>query len=111
MNDTREHKYSPLDADSTSRASLARLGGVADGAPFGLSRRCHERGCVFPAALGGICPYHYRQAHEPECFHSQQPSAALLERAKFGIPDAQDASRMRDRRLLAAMRQEFLDGG
>lgn len=77
-----------------------------------FSERCVEKGCIFPAIRGprGICLYHDRQQREPSCFHSQQPSHLLLERAKFGVTDPEaEHTRVRDRRLLVSLREVFLD--
>jgi len=74
--------------------------------------RCSEKGCVFPAALSGQgkCLHHHRQASEPVLFSSHQPTRAVLDRGRFGIPEAEvDTSRNRDRRQLAAIREAFLE--
>ena len=75
--------------------------------------RCCEKGCVFPAQRGGRgeCAYHRRQSVEPGCFQSQQPSSALLDQARFGLPDSEpDDERLRDRHRLAAERIKFMLG-
>jgi hypothetical protein len=75
--------------------------------------RCRHRACVFPAQPGGYgeCVYHRRQALEPGCFQSQQPSFLLLDQAKFGLPDSEpDDGRVRDRHRLAAERVQFMLG-
>ncbi|HLI29918.1 MAG TPA: hypothetical protein VKV79_02315, partial [Terriglobia bacterium] len=74
--------------------------------------RCSEKGCVFPAASSGQgkCLHHYRQASEPVLFSSHQPTRAVLDRGRFGIPEQEvDTSRNRDRRELAAIREAFLE--
>lgn len=76
--------------------------------------RCSERGCVFPALPHsmGRCFYHDRVQKEPALFRSCQPTLALLDQAKFGLPDTlPDDSRSRDRRRLAALREKMLSGG
>jgi len=76
------------------------------------NRRCSVKGCVFPAASGqGNCVQHDRQSQEPSLFSSRQPSMLLLDRAKFGSLDSEpDDSRANDRRRLARIRENFLDG-
>ncbi|MGH9396187.1 MAG: hypothetical protein ACRD18_04985 [Terriglobia bacterium] len=74
--------------------------------------RCSERGCVFPAAPGcdGKCLHHLRQSREPILFSSYQPTRAVLDRGRFGVPSEEiDTSRNRDRRQLVAMREAFLE--
>ncbi len=75
-------------------------------------QRCSVKGCVFPATSAeGTCVQHDRQRQEPSLFSSQQPSTLLLDRAKFGVPDSEpDNSRANDRRRLARIRENFLDG-
>lgn len=76
------------------------------------SPRCAERGCVFPAAPGpdGKCLHHLRQTREPILFSSYQPTRAVLDRGRFGVPGEEvDTSRNRDRRQLVAMREAFLE--
>jgi hypothetical protein len=75
-------------------------------------QRCSVKGCVFPAASGeGNCVQHDRQRQEPSLFSSRQPSMLLLDRAKFGSLDSEpDDSRANDRRRLAKIRENFLDG-
>ncbi|HZP01512.1 MAG TPA: hypothetical protein VFD30_14575 [Terriglobia bacterium] len=78
------------------------------------SRRCREKGCVFPVASSetGRCLQHDRQISEPALFHSHQPSMLLLDRAKFGLPDHEpDDSRARDRRRFAMLREARLEEG
>jgi hypothetical protein len=97
----------PLDP----HASLPAQPGVLRRELF-LPRCCHK-GCVFPARRGGRgeCVYHRRQALEPGCFQSQQPSFLLLDQAKFGLPDSEpDDGRVRDRHRLAAERVQFMLG-
>ncbi len=81
--------------------------------PSPLARaRCSERGCVFPASPGteGKCLHHLRQAQEPVLFSSCQPTRAVLERSRFGVPQAEvDTSRRCDRRRMAAIREAFLE--
>lgn len=75
-------------------------------------QRCSEKGCIFPVArhTTGKCLYHDREQREPALFHSLQPSMLLLDRAKFGLPDPKgDDSRARDRRRLAALREQCLE--
>lgn len=74
--------------------------------------RCSEKGCVFPGApgAGGKCLHHLRQSKEPILFSSYQPTRAVLDRGRFGIPDEEvDTSRTHDRRKMAAIREAFLD--
>ena len=76
-------------------------------------RRCCEKACIFPATGSGTgrCLQHDLEELEPALFISCQPSMLLLDQAKFGVPDPEgDYSRARDRRRLAALREEFLDG-
>jgi hypothetical protein len=75
-------------------------------------RRCSSKGCVFPASAHGMgkCWQHELEELEPTHFLSCQPTHWLLDRAKFGLPDEEcDDSRARDRRRLAALREQFLD--
>ncbi len=77
------------------------------------SRRCKEKGCVFPAASADndTCLQHNRQHQEPSLFRSRQPSTLLLDHAKFGVLDSEpDNSRANDRRRLAKIREHFLGG-
>lgn len=74
--------------------------------------RCSEKGCVFPGSpgSGGKCLHHLRQSREPILFSSYQPTRAVLDRGRFGIPDEEvDTSRTHDRRKLAAIREAFLE--
>lgn len=74
--------------------------------------RCSEKGCVFPASLDGSgrCVHHDRQSREPSLFSSLQPTRLVLDRAKFGLPEAEvDTSRAQDRRRLADIRRAFLE--
>ena len=74
------------------------------------TRRCEERGCVFPAASvqSGKCVYHERQMEEPTLFRSQQPSHLLLDPARAMPTDEEyDESRKRDRFRLAKEWEEF----
>jgi hypothetical protein len=58
----------------------------------------------------GKCWQHELEELEPTPFLSCQPTHWVLDRAKFGLPDAEcDDSRARDRRRLAALREQFLD--
>ena len=75
--------------------------------------RCRHKARVFPAQSGahGECAYHRRQAAEPGCFQSVQPSSLLLDQAKFGLPDTEpEDGRVQDRNRLAAERVRFLLG-
>ena len=75
-------------------------------------RRCSTKGCVFPASAHGRgkCSQHALEELEPTHFLSCQPTQLLLDRAKFGLPDEEcDNSRARDRRRLAALREQFLE--
>lgn len=79
----------------------------------GAHQRSSVKGCVFPAASAqsGKCLQHDRQYQEPSLFRSHQPSMLLLDRAKFGVPDSEsNDSRANDRRRLAKIREDFLDG-
>lgn len=74
--------------------------------------RCAERGCVFPAVSvqAGKCLQHLRQSREPVLFSSWQPTRAVLERARFDLPNEDEGhSRGSDRRKLVAMREAFLE--
>lgn len=74
--------------------------------------RCCEKGCIFPATGSGTgrCLQHDLEELEPALFNSCQPTMLLLDQAKFGVPDPEgDYSRARDRRRLAALREEFLE--
>jgi hypothetical protein len=75
-------------------------------------QRCSVKGCVFPAASNArTCLQHERQLHEPSLFSSRQPSLLLLDHGKFDVPDsASEPSRTHDRRRLAKIREDFLDG-
>lgn len=75
------------------------------------SRRCSERGCVFPVSFisGEKCLYHHLEALEPGFFESTQPTLSMLDQAKFGLPDGEpDDSRVVDRNRQAAQRVAFL---
>jgi hypothetical protein len=75
-------------------------------------RRCSTKGCVFPAAAHGMgkCRHHELEEREPRHFFSCQPTQLVLDRARFGLPDEEcDNSRSRDRRRLAALREQFLE--
>jgi len=88
------------------------LGGCQLSAVSRGEQRCSEKGCIFPVArhAAGKCLYHDREQREPTLFHSLQPSMLLLDRAKFGLPDPEcDDSRARDRRRLAALREQCLE--
>ena len=77
------------------------------------SPRCSHKACVFPAQPGahGECAYHRRQAVEPGCFQSLQPSHLLLDQARFGLPDSEpDDGRVQDRNRLASERVRFMLG-
>jgi hypothetical protein len=57
-----------------------------------------------------MCLHHYRQIQEPILFASHQPTRAVVERGRFGIPEHEvDTSRLKDRRRLAALREAFLE--
>jgi hypothetical protein len=75
-------------------------------------RRCSTKGCVFPASAHGTgkCWHHELEELEPTHFLSRQPTQLVLDQAKFGLPDEGcDNSRVRDRRRLAALREQFLE--
>jgi hypothetical protein len=75
-------------------------------------QRCSTKGCVFPASARatGKCRLHEFEELEPAHFLSRQPTQLLLDRAKFGPPDEVcDSSGARDRRRLAALREQFLE--
>lgn len=77
-----------------------------------IAQKCSEKSCVFPASPDGSgrCRQHDRQSREPNLFSSFQPTRLVLDRAKFGLPEAEvDTSRVQDRRKLADMRQAFLE--
>jgi hypothetical protein len=74
--------------------------------------RCSTKGCVFPASPHGAgkCWHHELEELEPAHFLSRQPTQFVLDQAKFGLPDQEcDASGARDRRRLAALREQFLE--
>jgi hypothetical protein len=76
------------------------------------SKRCAEKGCIFPARPGakGTCLYHDREQREPASFESRQPSRLLLEYAKFGVGEFKlDDTRARDRRRWVTVREDFLE--
>jgi len=98
-----------------SLAAGAELSLLTDSPSGESTRRCKERGCVFPATQpgGGRCRQHDRQHREPDLFGSQQPSLLLLDRAKFGWLDSDPArseSRAEDRRHMARLWQAFQEG-
>jgi hypothetical protein len=107
---------SPLDWKSPN-SSPSSKDFVSPPQPSGASLqspRCAEKGCVFPAASASnpLCAYHQREQREPSLFRSQQPSMLLLDRAKFGDESSEeDLTRSRDRRRLAELWEEFLQGG
>ncbi|MGH9450976.1 MAG: hypothetical protein ACRD11_10595 [Terriglobia bacterium] len=103
-------RETPFAAPLTWRAASMRKPPAEPAAP--VSPRCSERGCVFPAAPGcdGKCLHHLRQFREPILFSSYQPTRAVLDRGRFGVPGEEvDTSRNRDRRQLVAMREAFLE--
>ncbi len=73
--------------------------------------RCQERGCVFPLASASSrrCRYHESQQAEPQLFRSHQPSWAVMERGRFGLPDSygEPDPHSRDRRRLAELWERF----
>lgn len=75
------------------------------------SPRCQEKGCVFPPASPSSphCLYHEHQEAEPTLFHSRQPSWALMDQGRFGLPDGEPEldTRHRDRRRLAELWERF----
>jgi hypothetical protein len=101
---------------SPSRSPFRRPGGACGSfsqaaGPSGRSR-CREKGCIFPATRlsPGKCLPHYLEECEPALFLSCQPTMLLLDQAKFGLPDVEgDDWRARDRRRLAALREQFLE--
>jgi hypothetical protein len=107
---------SPLDWKSPE-LSPRSVNFTSPPAPSGVSLnlpRCAEKGCVFPAnsTTSGLCAYHDREQQEPALFRSQQPSQLLLDRAKFGMEVSEEATtRSQDRRRMARLREDFLDGG
>jgi len=81
-------------------------------APQGRAQaRCVEKGCVFPArGTSSRCLHHERQLEEPALYESFQPTSAVVDRGKFGVPNEEpDDSRFRDRKRLASQREAFLD--
>ncbi len=118
-----DHATSPLSSAGTPREAVPEpthgvesSGSPADDPPCresrGLSERCLEKACIFPATPGsrGVCLYHAREQREPVCFRSQQPSLLLLEWAKFGVAGSEfEDTRARDRRRFAALRAAFLE--
>ena len=73
--------------------------------------RCSSKGCVFPAAEGRArCWQHELEELEPMLFLSCQPTHVLVDLARFGEPEEEfEDSRARDRRRLAALREQFLE--
>jgi hypothetical protein len=73
--------------------------------------RCVERGCVFPVhRTSSRCLHHDRQLKEPALYQSFQPTSAVVDRGRFGVPGEEvDDSRFRDRKRLASQREAFLD--
>jgi len=111
---TRRTFGHPATGTRPSSESCASLRGQA-GTPRreSYSPRCSHKACVFPAQPGahGECAYHRRQAVDPGCFQSLQPSYLLLDQARFGLPDTEpDDGRVQDRNRLAAERVRFMLG-
>ena len=100
---------SPDPAYSALRPLAARAMFIPLSSEF---RRCSTKGCVFPASAHGTgkCWHHELEELEPTHFLSRQPTQLVLDGAKFGLPDEEcDNSRVRDRRRLAAQREQFLE--
>jgi hypothetical protein len=100
---------SPDPAPTALRTRAARGMSIPLASEF---RRCSTKGCVFPAAVQGMgkCWLHQLEELEPRHFLSCQPTQLVLDQAKFGLPDEEcDNSRVRDRRRLAALREQFLE--
>jgi hypothetical protein len=97
---------------SCTRVPTTILGqsSIGSGISF-VSPRCQEKGCVFPSTSPSSlhCRYHEHQQAEPILFHSQQPSWALLDQARFSLPDMEPelVARHRDRRRLAELWERF----
>ncbi|MBZ5515026.1 MAG: hypothetical protein LAN62_09325 [Acidobacteriia bacterium] len=66
---------------------------------------------MFPAAEGRArCWHHELEELEPLLFLSCQPTHVIMDRARFGLREAEcEDSRARDRRRLAALREQFLE--
>jgi len=111
---TRRTFGRPATGVRRSSASCASLRGQAGTLrQDSYSPRCSHKACVFPAHPGahGECAYHRRQAAEPGCFQSVQPSHLLLDQARFGLPDSEpEDGRVQDRNRLAAERVRFMLG-
>ncbi len=78
------------------------------------SRRCSEKGCVFPASLQGRgkCSYHLHMQKEPLYFRSRQPTGMLLDPARLMPSDkGDDGGRKRDRRRMADIWEQFQSDG
>lgn len=78
------------------------------------SKRCSEKGCVFPSSSrgNGRCTYHRHQQEEPALFRSHQPTGLLLDPAR-SIPTERDdsSSRKSDRRRMATIWEQFQSDG
>jgi len=111
---TRRTFGRPATGVRRSSASCASLRGQAGTLrQDSYSPRCSHKACVFPAHpdAHGECAYHRRQAAEPGCFQSVQPSHLLLDQARFGLPDSEpEDGRVQDRNRLAAERVRFMLG-
>ena len=122
-------KGSPLREDGPHRAPLAAATGEElEGLPLPrpptrepaatplYMPRCTTRGCVFPASdlQTGRCHSHDLQESEPALFESLQPILHVLAQAKFALAsqdcELEDERRLQ-RRLKAALRRAFLEGG
>jgi hypothetical protein len=107
---TGPHKPGP--GASSKRGQPQPLSGPVCPRRWQPGPRCYEKGCIFPATASGTgrCLQHDLEEREPAFFLSCQPTMLLLDQAKFGPPDLEgDYSRARDRRRLAALREEFLE--
>jgi len=108
-------RESPLTSSKLQRASFdpdPQTASPSDRSPLSAPSRCREKGCIFPATRlsPGKCLLHYLEEREPALFLSCQPTMLLLDQAKFGLPEVEgDDWRARDRRRLAALREEFLE--
>lgn len=76
------------------------------------TRRCAERGCVFPAAGcdSQYCVHHRRQEMEPALFHSRQPTWLIIHRSTGPDGSASLRGRSHDRFRLAAQSKAFHQG-
>lgn len=102
-----EGTHGPCPSRSPQPEGAIRTPSPAESLP-----RCPVKGCVFPVASHGAeeCLLHELIKREPAHFRSRQPSILLLDQAKFGVPNPEQADlRARDRRRLAMLREKSLE--